>query len=271
LIETRRARPRAARGLQQAPVRNASLVGAFVYGHTGEFGALARDLRIPGFALDIELTRSYRSSLSAQVGELGRGWTSNLARRVERAGEDVVYHDGTGRSHRFARARDGAFDPPPGLYSVLRELDGELVLEQRFGARSRFRSPEDGGVIVGVADRNGNELRFEHTDGAIEISDAADRRVKIAVEDGRWREVVDHTGRTWRFAYDGDARLIEVRRPATRDFPDGTTLRYAYDADHRIVALIDAKDHTTSRTTTTIVAASSGRPTATESTPSSTT
>ena len=59
-------------------------MGAFVYSHSGEFSAVARDLRIPGFALDLELVRSYRSSLAGRTAALARGWTCNLARRVER-------------------------------------------------------------------------------------------------------------------------------------------------------------------------------------------
>ncbi len=239
--EIRRERARLASPPRQAPAQNASIVGAFVYSHSGEFSAVARDLRIPGFALDLELVRSYRSSLAGRTAAFGRGWTCNLARRVERAGKDLVYHDGGGGLHRFVRGQDGVYDAPAGIYAVLRDADGVLVLEQRFGARTRFRRPEEGGEILAVEDRNGNELRFSYAEGLIEISDSAERRITVSVDGGLWRGIEDHAGRAWRFVYDPDDRLVEVRRPLTRDFPDGTFLGYAYDADHRLVALIDAK------------------------------
>ena len=241
MVDIRRARPRPAVPIEQAPFRNASTVGAFVYSHNGEFGAVARDVCIPGFALDLELVRSYRSSLAGRTAALGRGWNCNLSRRVERADEDLVYHDGGGGLHRFVRGQDGAYDAPDGLYAVLRDAEGVLVLEQRFGARTRFRQPEEGGEILGVEDRNGNELRFSYAEESIEISDSAERRVSVSVDGGLWRGIEDHAGRAWRFVYDLDDRLVEVRRPPTRDFPDGTSFGYAYDSDHRLVTLIDAK------------------------------
>jgi YD repeat-containing protein len=227
--------------LQPPPVRNPSIVGAFVFSHSGEFGAVARDVRLPGFALDLELVRSYRSGLAHEIGELGRGWTCTLAQRVEASGEDVLYHDGEGGLHRFVRGAGGAFSTPDALYAVLHATKGALVLEQRYGVRRTFGPPEEGGRLVAVIDRNGNELRFAYDAPGVEVSDGGGRRLAISVEDGVWRAVADHAGRTWRFAYDDERRLVEVTRPGTRDFPDGTSLRYEYDAEHRLVALIDAK------------------------------
>jgi hypothetical protein len=153
--------------MQQPPIRNS----ASVYSHSGEFGAIARELRLPGRGIDLALVRSYRSSLAGSVGEVGGGWSCNLARRVERDGDDLLYHDGTGSVHRFARERPGAYAPPPGCYAVLHERDDEVALDHRLGGRTRFRSPDQGGQMLSMADRNGNELRFSYDTDSIRIVD----------------------------------------------------------------------------------------------------
>ncbi len=230
--------------MQQPPIRNASFVAASVYSHSGEFGAVARDLRLPGRGIDLALVRSYRSSLAGSVGGLGVGWSCNFARRVVRDGDGLLYHDGTGSVHRFAREAAGAYAPPPGCYAVLHERDDEVVLDDRLGGHTRFRSPDLGGQMLSVADRNGNELRFSYGIESIRIVDTLLHEVAISVRGGLWREVSDHAGRVWHFAYDADGLLVEVLRPATRDFPEGTSLRYGYDAERRLASLTDAKGQT---------------------------
>jgi uncharacterized protein DUF6531 len=205
--------------MQQPPVRNVSIVAAFVFSHSGEFGAGSLDVRIPGRGRNLDLIRSYRSSLAESIGALGRGWSCNLAGRVEQDGNDVVYGDGTGSVHRFAHKKQGQYTPPPDLYAVLRESGRELVLEQRFGVRTAFQAPEQGGHILAITDRNGNELRFSYTADSVQIVDAVNRKTLVTVEDGLWRRVTDHAGRTWHFLYDANSLLVEVVRPATRDFP----------------------------------------------------
>jgi uncharacterized protein DUF6531 len=83
--ETWRAPERHAPRLQQ-PVRAPSIVGAFVYSHSGEYGAAARDVRIPGLALDLEFIRSYRSGLAHGIGELSCGCTCTLAQQLGPSG-----------------------------------------------------------------------------------------------------------------------------------------------------------------------------------------
>src|SRR5262249_56491609 len=164
-----------------------SIVGASVYSHSGEFGAVARDLPIPGFAPAPELVRSSRSGLAYGIAELGRGWTCTLAQHVEPAGEDVLYHDGEGGLHRFARADGDAFATPDGLYAVLGATDDAIVLEQRYGVRRTFGPPEEGGRIVAVSDRNGNALRVAYDDRTIQLSHRASRRPGISGRDRPWR------------------------------------------------------------------------------------
>src|SRR5205823_14499779 len=76
--------------LQQAPVRNANTIGASVYSHTGEFAPSYTDLELPGRGLDLQFIRSYRSSLADHIGQLGRGWSSSIAKKIEREGDDII-------------------------------------------------------------------------------------------------------------------------------------------------------------------------------------
>ena len=103
----------------QPPTRNANLSGVSVYGHSGEFAPGVTDLRLPGRGIDLVFTRSYRSSLAGTIADLGRGWSTNVARHIESAGNGLLYHDGTGSAHRFESAPGGGFVSPPGLYAVL--------------------------------------------------------------------------------------------------------------------------------------------------------
>lgn len=230
--------------MQQPPIRNASIVAAFVFSHSGEFGAVSLDVRISGPGPSLDIIRSYRSSLAGSIGALGRGWSCNLARRIEQDGNDLLYGDGTGSVHRFAHKKGCQYTSPPDLYAVLRASGQELVLEERFGVRTTFQAPEQGGQILAVTDRNGNELRFSYTADAVQIVNAMNRKTLVKVEDGLWRMVTDHAERTWHFLYDANRMLVEVVRPATRDFPKGTSVTYGYDAHHRLVTLTDAKGQT---------------------------
>jgi hypothetical protein len=90
------------RRFKQAPLRNESVVGAQVYSHSGEFSPRVFDIAVPGRGLSFQFVRKYRSALCEEAGPLGRGWTFSYAKRVEREGNDILYHDGFGRVHRFA-------------------------------------------------------------------------------------------------------------------------------------------------------------------------
>jgi YD repeat-containing protein len=230
--------------MQPPPVRNASIVAASVFSHSGEFSAVSRDLRIPGRGLDLDFIRSYRSSLTNSIGVLGRGWSCNLARRMVRDGDDLLYDAGAGLVHRFAGRTGKHYTAPPGVYAVLSEIGLEIVLEQRFGVRTVFQAPEQGGRLLAVIDRNDNELRFSYTPQSVQIVDTVGRKCLVAVEDDLWRTLTDHAGRSWGFGYDANGLLVEVVRPATRDFPKGTSVTYGYDASYRLAALTDAKGQT---------------------------
>ena len=230
--------------MQQPPVRHASRVGSFVYSHSGEFAPWFTDLHLPGRGLDLQLTRTFRSSSADIVGALGRGWSTNLAQWLEPDGDDVLVHDGSGRVLTFSRARDGELLPPPGYYATLMASGDQCVIQYRFGVMSRYAPLERGGQLLGIEDRNANALTFARSRDAVEIRDTLGQSVTILLSDGLYTEVADGSGRVWTYGYDAERRLVRVTRPATTDFPRGTSLDYAYDDEHRLIALTNANGQT---------------------------
>jgi hypothetical protein len=130
--------------MQRPPIRNGSVIGVWVYSHSGEFAPAVTDLQLPGRGIDLAFRRTYRSSLAGRVSELGHGWTTSVARRVEAVEETIVYHDGTGTSHRFEPVASGRFRSPPGLYAVLEIDERGVVLRHRHGLIARFDAPARG-------------------------------------------------------------------------------------------------------------------------------
>ena len=230
--------------VQQAPIRNAQTVGASVYSHSGEFAPDYTDLRMIGRGHDLEFTRFYRSSLADQIGQLGRGWSCGLTEKIERDGDDVLYHNGAGEVHRFRSGKKGEYTSPVGFYGLILQEKGEFVLRRRFGRSYRFHAPEAGGAILSIEDRNHNVIQLSYSARGIVILDTMRRSISVAVNEGRIQGLTDHAARNWKYVYDKDDRLVEVIQPATADFPQGTSLRYAYDTNHRLISMTDAKGQT---------------------------
>ncbi|HET7458545.1 MAG TPA: DUF6531 domain-containing protein [Gemmatimonadaceae bacterium] len=229
-----------------APLRNASVVGAHVYSHSGEFAPEVRDLHLPGRGIWLAFTRHYRSGCADRVGPLGRGWTYGYAKRCERAGRDLLFHDGEGREHRLKAAPDGrGWAPPDGMYASCAEEHGRLLLRQRQGGVLTFEMPESGGRLTSIQDGNGNALHFSPGDDAVRVRDTMNRVVTFAFDHGRLVEVVDHTGRRWAYRYDRHDCLVEVllpeRRPGGGERP---RVRYEYDRSHRLTTIVDPKGQT---------------------------
>lgn len=230
---------------QQAPVRNESVVGAQVYGHSGEFSPRVVDFELPGRGVSFQFVRKYRCVRSREAGSLGRGWTFAYAKRIERVDGGLLYYDGLGRTHRFART-PGRNDwvSPDGFYAVLAAENGKILLKQRFGGVFVFEEPGTGGRLLAIEDRNGNALEFGYAKEAIHAVDSLGRRITIALDRGRVVGVRDHAGRAWRYEYDRNGCLTEVIQPPTDRFPDGPRIRYGYDEGFRLASITDPNGRT---------------------------
>jgi YD repeat-containing protein len=221
------------------------MVGVDVYSHSGEFSPWAVDLALPGRGLAFRFVRTYRFGRSNDLGPLGRGWHVNYFQRLERFESDILYHDNVGRTHQFANERGTeGFVSPDGVYATLTASNAEFRLQQRYGTALVFATPEAGGRLRSIVDRNGNTLAFEHTAEAMVATDALGRQVAITLSGGRIRQVRDHDGRVWSYQYNREGCLIQVTQPATADYPSGPTIRYEYDASFRLASVTDPNAQT---------------------------
>ncbi len=227
--------------MQQAPIRNATTICASVYSHSGEFTPVYTDLQLTGRGIDFKFIRSYRSSLAGHMGDLGRGWSSSIAKKIERKGDDILYHNGAGEVYKFIGEKNGTYTSPGGFYGILLQERNQFLLRRRYGLTYRFEAPETGGRILGSEDRNYNSIQYAYSANAIVIIDSLKRKIGISLHKGLLQELKDHAGRTWKYGYDKNDCLIEVTQPETADFPNGTLVRYAYDANHRLISITDAK------------------------------
>jgi hypothetical protein len=158
--------------MQQAPVRNESIVGAQVYSHNGEYSPRVVEFGLPGRGVSFEFARKYRSSHNDQMGTLGRGWTFTYAKRLDQADGGILYSDGLGRTHLFRRADgDNTFISPGGFYALLAAEDNRLVLRQQYSHSFVFETPGAGGRLLSIRDRNNNALEFDYAADAIRVRD----------------------------------------------------------------------------------------------------
>ena len=239
------ARQAAQSSLQQAPARNGTLVGFSVNSHSGEFSPTAVDVVVPGRGPAFAFIRQYRSGRSGMAGPLGRGWTFTYAKRLERSGQEVLYHDGSGLVHRFSAEPGGiVYKAPPGLYAVLRIEAAGAMLLQRSGASFLFERPEAGGRLLATRDANGNAVRFKYAPDAVHVFDPLGREFVISNSGGRVSQLRDHVGRVWQYNYNSDGCLTEVVQPSADDASAPGRVRYTYDAEFRLLSITDPKGQT---------------------------
>src|SRR5258705_5355524 len=192
----------------QAPLRNGSLVGAYTYSDSGEFSPRMVDLAFPGRGVSLAFARHYRSSLQQEGGLLGRGWTLYYAQWIEEGPDrDLVYHDGSGRRYPFLHnAKTGTFLSPDGCYaSIVPSPNGTIQLHQRYGTIFTFQTPQAGGRLLTINDRNGNTLTLVYSSNeTIRITDPLGQYATLVLDQRRIAQVEDHVGRVWRYRYNQD-------------------------------------------------------------------
>ena len=229
--------------VQQAPIHNASTIGASVYSHSGEFAIVHRDLQLPGRGLNFAFIRAYRSSLADQAGEFGRGWSSSIIKRIEHYDKHMIFHDGKGNVYKFVRDKEGNYKSR-GFYGIILRKENNIILLLRHGIKYLFDLPEQGGRLLSIEDRNQNTIQISYSINRINILDTLKRNINILLSKRLISELKDHTGRTWKYKYDEYNRLITVLQPATEDHPYGTSIQYSYDGNHRLISITDAKGQT---------------------------
>jgi|GEM_PF-901329 len=221
----------------QAPVRHESVVGAQVYSHSGEYSPLVIDFSLPARDVSFQFIRKYRLANSKATGLMGRGWTFTCAKTMEKVEDNILYHDGLGRTHRFKTTPSkDSYLSPNGLYMCLEAAEDVFLLKQRYGGMLTFERPEMGGRLLSIEDRNGNALRFEYQTNAIQILDPLERRIDIRLDQNRIVSL-SCADRAWEYIYSDEECLIEVIQPPTEETPDGSRTRYVYDEDFRLISI----------------------------------
>src|SRR6202521_1105161 len=221
----------------QCPVGNESVCGFHVYSHSGEYSPQATDFRLPARGISFQFIRKYRSANRQLLGPMGRGWTFTYAKTLEKEGDDVLYHDGLGRIHRFKSIPSKkSYLSPDGLYTRLEATRDTFFIRQRHGGVLIFEKPGRGGRLLAIEDRNGNCLRFNYNKSAVQIFDPLGRRTDVHLDKERIVKV-SHADRVWQYLYNYDGCLVEVIQPPTDDAPKGPRTRYAYDEALRLTSI----------------------------------
>lgn len=193
--------------------------------------------RVPG------MERHYRSQISYD-GPLGHGWDFTANARLEPAGSDVVWLDGTGRRWLFHRVSATEFISPMGCYAKLWEDGAYFYIRYPDGTIQDY-ALFDGSNIQGALLRHITvdgraTIYFHDHQGLLEkIEDDLGRATTFAYDaEGRITSVSDFEGRTVEYGYDPEGNLVTVRSPAItgtptgNDFPSGKTTTYSYTSGH---------------------------------------
>ncbi|MEK7450198.1 MAG: DUF6531 domain-containing protein, partial [Planctomycetota bacterium] len=238
--------------------------GVQVYLSNGEFYRAVTDLSIPGRGFPFQFTRQYRSQLDYD-GPLGYGWDFNYNARLKKAGNDILYFDGSGRLHKYSWNGTG-FITPPGLYNKLEynAPNNKYTITQRNGTVFTFTQNPLETVIYNlqsIRDRHIlNQMYFTYGDNPnkpgqqyilLSINDTLSRNISFVWDaNNRLDYFQDWSGRKIDFEYDVNGDLSSVTSPAAPlDYPNGKITRYDYysgntDArlNHNLRSITDPKN-----------------------------
>jgi RHS repeat-associated protein len=206
------------------------------------------DALIPSGPLAVVARRTYNSQDRADRG-LGRGWRLNVHQELEFGGSSAVWTDGDGSRTILTRQADGSYKGEAQTFVTLAQpAAGVWEITRKDGLRHRFGLVGSTWRMTAMADRNGNEIRYEY--------DAAGRVQFITPSSGaQWTltydpvtgllteltdgsKLPDRTPRKYRYEYDGGflSRVTSAGLGVTT---------YGYDADGQLTAITDPAGRTT--------------------------
>jgi YD repeat-containing protein len=212
-------------------VRNVSQVGVGVFSHSGELIMTASDLGLPGRGEVAPMfERRYRSSVTDDGGDFGRGFTWTYSRQLIEGDDGIVYDNGYDEKYVFEPIDDGEYTNNL-LYAVLvpgNEQRPEWELRGPGGRIEQFEPPTEGGRLLAIKDRNGNAITFNYTDETVIVTDPWGRETTVVYKEGRIVTIEDCAGRTVTYAYDDANQLqtVTLANDGTKeyDWTDGGRL-----------------------------------------------
>lgn len=225
---------------------------------TGNLILHAKDLKVDGTGLDLEVERFY-NSLSTSSSQFGPGWVMSTGKDVRlepQANGDVVYFGRSGFKVTF-KTTAGGFSSPNGVDAELeKKSDGtfELTFDS---SKERFRF-NSGGRLTEQLDKNDNRNVFVYnTNGTLaSITDSRNRKILFTYSGTLLTSIKDSSGRVFAYAY-ASGRLASYTDPAkaktafTYDAaglltrvtdPLGNQTRITYDAERRATAVTRVTD-----------------------------
>lgn len=202
---------------------------------TGDFSFIHTNMSLQA-AIPLEFAVTYHSR-DAYEGMLGVGWHHSLEWALYRWDQDhihVVTPDGA--SYDYAPLAGGGYLTPKGTYNTLiRQNDGTYVLETPKKQKYVFR--EDG-QLYKIADENGNEIRLSYRGSVLVKAETEGASLSFAYDQaGKITRIVDHTGRSVQYRYDGQNRnLTKII------LPDDAAISFKYDDMHRMTEVTNPNE-----------------------------
>ncbi|MET9066097.1 RHS repeat domain-containing protein [Streptosporangium sandarakinum] len=199
----------------------------------GNYTTAVTDLSVATAGPPLAVTRSYNSMDARIDGLFGAGWSTRwdmkLLREVRGTVISVLVTYPDGRRIRFAANGDGSYQPPPGMYATLADVNGGGWRLMDKSSTSYVFDTQ--GRVTKVVDGRGRAQDLVYgQDGKLEKVTAAGGRSLTFTWGGAHvtsvsSDPVDGTTVTWTYHYEGD-KLTAVCAPVTA--PNCT--RYSYDS-----------------------------------------
>ena len=199
---------------------------------TGEFWHRFIDLSVKARGLGLSVARTYSTTLAAQDGPLGFGWTHSYSMHLQVNGDGSVTIQEEGGSVLTFEPSGSSYQAPSWVYaSLTKNADGSYTLRRKNQTSFTF-SPS--GQLSSEQDRNGHPTSLVYTNGQLStVTDSAGRQLSFAYSGSHLATITDPIQRTVSFQYDASGNLASVT-----DVGGGVT-RMTYDANHLMLTMTD--------------------------------
>jgi RHS repeat-associated protein len=200
---------------------------------TGRLSEVVTDMTVPGRGAELDLERTYDSSMASSLGPFGYGWTSSYAMSI---GPDATYGPSVmdvtqenGSVVDFAKQPDGSWAPPSRVFaSLVGNADGTWTFTRHDGESFKFSSA---GQLIAESDLNGDTTTLWYSGGKLAtVTDPAGRALTFTYSGPLVTEVTDSSGRSVTYAYNSADDLTGVTDV------DGGTWQYGYGAGNLLTS-----------------------------------